>query len=326
MAPHGRMAATPDAGTAEPAEPYRPIWTAQSLRVPVRGLSYHVLHWTRPAPPGAKPARPPWVLLHGWMDVAASFQFLADALAADADAGPQDVFAPDWRGFGRSPGTGADCYWFPDYLGDLDGLLDALDLHEPVDLIGHSMGGNVAMAYAGVRPARVRRLVNLEGFGLPATSPSQAPAKLAQWLDSLKAPGRRREHDSLSAVAQRLRLTHPHLTPGQAHWLAPYWAEPGVDGRWLTLADPAHKRVNPLLYRVDEALATWRCISAPVLWVEGDRTNLTPWWGRRYTKAEAQARLAAVPRLKRALLQDCGHMLQHEQPQALAALLLRFLD
>jgi pimeloyl-ACP methyl ester carboxylesterase len=56
-----------------------------------------------------------------------------------------------------------------------------------VDLVGHSMGGNVVMLYAGVRPERIRRLVNLEGFGMPATRPAQAPGRYAKWMDEVKA-------------------------------------------------------------------------------------------------------------------------------------------
>src|SRR5574343_223301 len=144
----------------------------------LRGLRYHVLRWGQPLP-----GRPPLVMLHGWMDVGASFQFVVDALADE-----REVIAADWRGFGLSGTTGADCYWFPDYLGDLDALLDAVSPDAPVDLLGHSMGGNVVMTYAGVRPGRIRRLVNLEGFGLPETIPEMAPARLSDWLDELKQP------------------------------------------------------------------------------------------------------------------------------------------
>ena len=113
--------------------------------------------------------RPTLVMLHGWMDVGASFQFVVDALAG-IDGFERAIAAPDWRGFGLTEGPPVDSYWFPDYLGDLDALLDALSPHIPVDLAGHSMGGNAAMIYAGVRPQRVRRLVNLEGFGMPAAA------------------------------------------------------------------------------------------------------------------------------------------------------------
>ncbi len=111
------------------------------------------------------------------------------------------IIAPDWRGFGQSRGwtttTQArppivDSYWFPDYMADLDVLARPLgSAMPPVDLVGHSMGGNVAMMYSGVRPQRIRRLVNLEGFGLPATRPAQAPERYAKWMDETqgRAPG-----------------------------------------------------------------------------------------------------------------------------------------
>ena len=59
------------------------------------------------------------------------------------------MLAPDWRGFGRSAAPGVDSYWFPDYVADLDALLDRISPDAPVDLVGHSMGGNVVMSYAG---------------------------------------------------------------------------------------------------------------------------------------------------------------------------------
>ena len=110
----------------------------------------------------------PIVMLHGWMDVGASFQFVVDALKSD-----RPVIAPDWRGFGLTSSRGADNFWFPDYLADLDGLLDHYLQGRPADIVGHSMGGNISMFYAGSRPERVRRLVNLEGFGMPARKPDE---------------------------------------------------------------------------------------------------------------------------------------------------------
>jgi pimeloyl-ACP methyl ester carboxylesterase len=267
-------------------------------------------------------------MVHGWMDVGASFQFAVDALAAH-EGFDRWVIAPDWRGFGLTDSSGADSYWFPDYLGDLDALLDALVPEGAIDLLGHSMGGNVVMAYAGVRPARIRRLINLEGFGLPAGQPHQAPKRLLQWLDELKVPQSLRSYDSLDGVAERLQKNNPLLPADKAAWLAPHWARQrsgaGEDGQWHILGDPAHKRANPVLYRVEEHLELWKQISAPLLWVEGDQTDIAKWWGHRYPRAEFEARLAVVPQLQRALLSPCGHMLHHDQPEALAGHIARFL-
>ncbi|KNZ32168.1 MAG: alpha/beta hydrolase [Methylibium sp. NZG] len=292
---------------------------AQSRFLALRGLRCHVLQWGDASL--VTPERPALVLLHGWMDVAASFQFVVDALPTD-----RLVLALDWRGFGLSQSSGADAYWFPDYVGDLDAALDALSPGQPVDLLGHSMGGNVVMTYAGVRPERVRRLINLEGFGMPRTQPHQAPKRLAQWLDELKEPAELRTYDSIDAVAQRLRKTNPLLSEQRAAWLAPHWSRERADGQWEILGDPAHKRTNPLLYQVDEVLACWTLIKAPVLWVEGDRTDISRWWGTRYTKEEFHQRLSVVAHVEKQLLSPAGHMLHHDQPEALAGHIEAFLS
>ncbi len=298
---------------------------ARSHFVHARGLDHHVNVWgdLDAVPTGLAPL----VLMHGWMDVGASFQFVVDALAA-AEGNGRCVIAPDWRGFGLTQTPAADTYWFPDYLGDLDALLDALlpaERFGAIDLVGHSMGGNVVMSYAGLRPARIRRLVNLEGFGLPETRPQQAPRRLLQWLDELKAPQQLRSYDSVDEVAQRLMKNNPLLPADKAAWLAPHWSRQADDGRWHVLGDPAHKRLNPILYQKDEVLETWKLITAPVLWVEGDLTDVEKWWGHRYPRADFEARLAVVPKLERHLLSPCGHMLHHDQPEALATRMLAFL-
>ena len=187
------------------------------------------------------------------------------------------------------------------------------------------MGGNVVMSYAGVRPERVRRLINLEGFGLPEAKPEQAPGRLATWLKELKEAPQLRPYASLEAVAQRLIKTNPRLSPDKAAWLAPHWSRQQADGSWQLLADPAHKRANPILYRKDEIVAGWKLITAPTLWVEGDASDLSQFWGDRYPRADFEARLSAVPRLDKQMIRAAGHMLHHDQPEALARCLEDFL-
>ena len=303
--------------------PYQTRRSAQSRFLPIRGLQYHLTTWGDTAL--ATPQRPLLVMLHGWMDVGASFQFVVDALA-EAEGEARCIVALDWRGFGLTETPGADTYWFADYLADLDAVLDTLAPQGAVDLLGHSMGGNVAMSYAGVRPERIRRLVNLEGFGMPQTQPHQAPPRLVQWLNEMRQPESLRSYDSAQAVADRLLKNDPLLSADKAAWLATHWAGVGDDGRWHIRGNAAHKRVNPILYRAEEVLEVWRLISAPVLWAEGDRTDVTKWWGHRYPRSEFEARLAVVPKVTRALLSPSGHMLHHDQPQALAAHLRAFLD
>jgi pimeloyl-ACP methyl ester carboxylesterase len=143
---------------------------SRSEFITVRGLRYHIRHW------GSEGA-PKLFMTHGWMDVSASFQFMVDCLQRD-----WHVIAPDWRGYGLTDRVGADTYWFPDYMGDLDVILDHYSPDEPVNLLGHSMGGNVVSVYAGVRPARIKKLINLEG-------PTRRPGALPNgWMNYARRP------------------------------------------------------------------------------------------------------------------------------------------
>ena len=327
---------------------------SRSEFVPIRGLQHHIRIWQPPqtdaaaasaGPPQARPgpaggsephavgnAGVPLVLAHGWMDVAASYQFMVDALS-DAFAAGRTILAPDWRGFGltwaQSNHSHPGPYWFTDYIADLDFLLDHYAPGQPVDLVGHSMGGNIAMLYAGVRPERIRRLVNLEGFGLPGSLPAHAPKRYAKWLDELKALERGgmslKSYDGADGVAQRLMKTNPRLTPDKAQWLATRWAQPNASGKWEILGDPAHKVSSAQLYRLDEVLEIHSRITAPTLAVEASDDSMALWWKGEYTLEEYHHRLKVVPNVEVAVVQDAGHMLHHDQPAELARLIETFL-
>jgi pimeloyl-ACP methyl ester carboxylesterase len=287
---------------------------SRSEFVVVRGLRTHVRHWGRVGAPQL-------FMLHGWMDVSASFQFVVDSLAGD-----WHVIAPDWRGFGLSQRSPFDTYWFPDYLADLDALLQRYSPAQPVNLLGHSMGGNVVSLYAGIRPERVARLINLEGFGLPVTQPQQAPLQYANWLARLREPMPLRSYPSLAAVAARLQKTNPRLLDARAAFLAQHWAAQNEQGSWDILGDPAHKNPGPQLYQIEETLACWRAITAPVLWVEAIDTNMWQWMGPKpQARIEIDRRLACLANVSSKMMLDAGHMLHHDQPAVLAQMIESFL-
>ena len=299
---------------------YQVLKPSRSSTLAMRHLSYHVRHWG----PDTSPL-PTLVLLHGWMDVSASYQFTVDALQHE-----RRIIAPDWRGFGLTTGAPVDHYVFADYLADLDLLLDHYAPGEAIDLVGHSMGGNVAMMYAGVRPERIRRLVNLEGFGLPATRPDQAPKRYAQWIDEIKqlhtGDMALKGYDSQDGVARRLMKTNPRLSEDKAQWLAGHWAQPNAQGQWEILGDPAHKITSAQLYRLDEAMELYKSITAPVLAVEASDDSLSQWWKGRYTLDEYHQRLTHVRNCRTAVVHDAAHMLHHDQPAQVARLIEEFLE
>jgi pimeloyl-ACP methyl ester carboxylesterase len=301
---------------------YQPVHLPVSRFVNLRGLRHHLMVWGDVSL--ASPQAPLVVMVHGWMDVGASFQFAVDALRARPGFENRPIVALDWRGFGLTENSGGDSYWFGDYLADLEFLIDELSPDQPIDLVGHSMGGNVVMLYAGLRPQRIRKLVNLEGFGMPDMPPEWAAKRYEEWFDALKKPARLKDYASLSEVAGRLKATNPLLRDTHAQWLAQHWAHE-VGGRWVLNADPAHKRPQPLLYRLPEVLSFFQRITAPVLFVEGDQTLYFMFFNGKYTHAEFLERSKAVPQFTLATIQGAGHMLHHDQPEELARLMADFL-
>jgi pimeloyl-ACP methyl ester carboxylesterase len=276
----------------------------------IRGLRYHVRTWGDPRQPGL-------FLLHGWMDVSASFQFLVDAFQRD-----WHVIAPDWRGFGLSAWA-RDGYWFPDYYADLDALLALYQPGSPVTLVGHSMGGNIASTYAGLRPERIAKLATLEGIGIKRTEPDAAPKRLCKWMDSMRDPPRFRSYASFDEVAQRLKRNNPRLSDEKAQFLARHWAAENGAGVVEMRSDPRHKAANPYLFRVDEALACWRRITAPTLLVSGKDSHIVAWL--KDVPEQLAERKAAFRDLREVELEDCGHMMHHDKPQELAHLIEQFM-
>lgn len=287
---------------------------SRSEIISLRGLQLHCRHW------GSEHA-PKLFMVHGWMDVSASFQFVVDCLAQD-----WHVIAPDWRGFGLTQSPPVENYWFPDYVADLDALLQHYSPDQAVNLLGHSMGGNIAMVYAGVRPERIAKLINLEGFGMPMTQAKQAPGRYRKWLDELREVPSLRSYASADEVVARLQKTNPRLSDERAHFLAREWARENAQGRWEILADPAHKNSSPLLYHVDEVLECWQAITAPVLWVEARETDIWRMIGDKdQARAEIDRRMAYVNNMRTEIVADAGHMLHHDQPEVLARLIEGFL-
>jgi pimeloyl-ACP methyl ester carboxylesterase len=275
----------------------------------IRGLRYHVRVW-------GDPAAPRLFLLHGWMDVSASFQFLVDGFAREWCA-----IAPDWRGFGATEWA-REGYWFPDYYADLEALLDRYEPSAPARLVGHSMGGVIGSVYAGVRPDRVAGLVSLEGLGLARHTPGEAPARYGQWLGQLReAPGFR-PYRTFDEVAARLRKSNPRLTGERAAFLARHWAKQLDTGEVVLASDPRHKIVNPYLFRIEEAIACWRRVTAPVLLVSGKQSEAAS--RMKDTPEQLAERRSAFRNRREIVLEDAGHMMHHDQPERLARIIEEF--
>ena len=133
-------------------------------------------------------------------------------------------------------------------------------------------------------------------------------------------------YGDVSGVAKRLMKTNPRLSEDKANWLAAHWSKQNAAGQWLILGQPGHKVVSANIYRVEETLEIYKRITAPVLAVEASDDSLEKWNQGRYTLADYHERLKLISDVRVARLEDAGHMLHHDQPEALAALIEGFLN
>ncbi len=269
----------------------------------VRGVEYCINEW-------GEDDAPLFFYLHGWADTGATFQFVVDALKSD-----WRVIAPDWRGFGRTRHR-CHAYWFPDYLADLHEILNVYSPDEPARLVGHSMGANVCSLYAGTIPERVSTFVNIEGFGLSDSDPTDAPVRYRDWLEAGQSSPTFSSYADFGKLASRIRKRSPALSEAQADFVAREWASE-VDGVVRLRADPNHKLPNAVLYRRAEAEACWRNTKASVLLVSGETSGFAGQLGSMEALPFPTARFCTIPAV--------GHMVHFEAPRRLAEQMEQFL-
>jgi pimeloyl-ACP methyl ester carboxylesterase len=169
--------------------------------------------------------------------------------------------------------------------------------------------------YAGIRPERVRSIASLEGFGLPRTSPAEAPVRQRRWLDELRSPPAGSRYESIAHLGEKLQRRNPRLPSTHAHFIAEAWTIPDPAGGRVARFDPWHRLVTPVLYRREEVEATWRHIAAPVLMLLGGGSEFL---GRMAADAEPEAFQAHLTRLTLHTLPGLGHMMHHEDPSGVA--------
>lgn len=275
----------------------------------VRGLRYHVRRW-------GDPQRPILFLAHGLLDASATFADLAAPLTAFCQ-----VIAPDWRGLGHSQWP-ADGYWFPDYIADLDALVEHYAADTPVWLAGHSMGGQIASLYAGLRPERVSRLLLLDSLFVPETPADGMPARYRRWLQQLRQPMRAKTYASYEALAERIRIQHPQLDEARALFVAQGWGTEDGRGRIRLLADPRHRLNMPTPARLADSMAIWRQIRAPTLFIDGLAS-----YGRTAISAEQHAARRACFAIREEVgIDGAGHMLHFDAPVLTAEKIAAFLQ
>jgi pimeloyl-ACP methyl ester carboxylesterase len=226
------------------------------------------------------------VLLHGLvMDNLSSFYFsLASPIARSAS-----VVLYDLRGHGLSerPPTG---YALADFVADLDALLDALSIEGPVDLVGNSFGGLLALAFAIEHPARARSLALVDGHvGEPG------------WGDRMAATLDLRGEALDERIAASFQSWLGRHSARKRTRLAQA-AEALVHGTSMV----AELRASPPL-----APERLRALEAPVLALYGERSDLRP-EGERLASTLPRCTLRLVPGSTHSVLWEATALVQTE--------------
>jgi pimeloyl-ACP methyl ester carboxylesterase len=278
------------------------------------GLKLHVCEW-------GDPEAPPLVLTHGFYDHARAFDCLAPILAER-----YRVVAWDARGHGDS--DWADAYTWPiDVIDQVNVLRDVGRAH----VVGHSRGGGLASDAAGLYPEGVRRLAMLDGFGpaprgvvvegtrpFPNRPPGEALAGVLDWRRTASGMPGFRPRSSIEELAASRQLQNPRLSIEWMRYFAFHGARQ-IEGGWAWKVDPlTGAGFGPFSPSwVDHTL---RRLTMPVLALEPGEHDV---WA--LPEPHRTARLENVPQLERVIIEDAGHFMATEQPEAVAAAILSFL-
>jgi esterase len=264
--------------------------------VELNRLRIHYLDW------GAASAAPV-VCVHGYTSSAQAFNAPARHFQARVR-----LVVPDVRGHGESAWSPTGAYQYADQVGDLAVFVDALGLGQ-FTLIGTSMGGIIAMAYAGEHPDRLRGLV-VNDIGPDAETGSQ---RITETVGS-----RPEEFATLDEAMAYRRQVSP-ITAGRSEddqrELALGVLRQHADGRWLWKMDPAYIR-----QRVQEGPPR-----RPPLWPVLQRLpcpTMVIWGTDSDVLSEAQAlrMVETLPKGQLVSVPGVGHAPTLMEPAALSAL------
>ena len=257
--------------------------------------------------------RPPLVLIHGGRDHCRNWDPVALAL--------QDrytVYAPDLRGHGDSGWALGGMYSLPEFVLDTATLVASLG-DGPLTIIGHSLGGAVALQYAGTYPERVLKVVAIEGLGPPTLEHRPAHIRMREWIDHMHEMERRepRRYASVEDATRRMIEANPHLTPEMAHYLTLHGTRRNDDGTISWKFDNYVRIRSPYEFNLEDAQDIWARITAPVLLIKGSES-----WA---PDPERSGRAAAIPSYQSVTIDDAGHWVHHDQLDRFLKVVAEFL-
>jgi pimeloyl-ACP methyl ester carboxylesterase len=274
-------------------------------------LKLHYMDW------GNRDA-PPLIMQHGGRDHCRSWDWVAQQFRAD-----WHVITPDLRGHGDSAWS-PDCNYGPSLnVLDLATLIDQLQLSS-VSIIGHSLGAQISLRYAGIYPERVRQLVEIEGAWLRGRSTMARmkmpiAERMRDWIASNQALSRRnsRGYPSFAEALERMKAENRRLSAEHAEYLTRHGLRQDIDGTFTWKFDNCARGVAAHDITTAELIELWSQIKCPILRVYGRDS-----WA---FASEVFTSTGVVPNAEMVILEDAGHWVHLDQLDKFIDLTRQFL-
>ena len=268
-------------------------------RFPSQRLSLAYAEW-------GDPDAPPLLLVHGGRDQKRSWDRVAARLSKS-----YRVIAHDLRGHGESDWVSDGDYGVMDHVFDLVSLVHHLEL-DRFTLIGHSLGGNITLRYAGLYPDTLEKLVALEGLGpspkmLAERKKIPVTERLTNWAEQRRQLSDRapRVMDNLEAAKARMQAAFTHLPNDLIHHLTETGIKTNADGTVSWAYDPAGMGRSPSDIPHEDFVHLWTQITCPTWLVYGAES-----WA---SNPAEDGRAEPFQNAQVSLIEKAGHWLHHDQ-------------
>ena len=250
--------------------------------------------------------KPPLVLVHGGLDHARNWDWIARSLCES-----YHVYAYDLRGHGNSAWAPGAMYSMAEHVLDLAGLLDIVgSIHEgsAMRLVGHSLGGMIVLHYTGLYPERISHAVSIEGIGFPKGHRTQATAseRLRSWIEAVRNVETRapKAYPNLDTAVARMKEANPRLTDEVARHLTLHGTNWNADGSMTWKFDNYLRALAPYGNDMAETAEIFSHITCPVLL----------FWGLESFAPlpDHDPRVDAIPNRRLITVPNAGHWLHHD--------------
>jgi pimeloyl-ACP methyl ester carboxylesterase len=263
-------------------------------------LRLHYVDWGNEGAPNL-------LMIHGGRDHCRNWDWVAERMA-----GRYHIVAPDLRGHGDSQWATGASYNEINYIYDIAQLVHQKQM-APVTILAHSLGGSIALLYAGIFPETVAKVIAIEGLG---PSPQmfermrgmKIEERVRSWIMARREGAGRvpRKYATLEEAIARMKHENQHLNDEQARHLTIHGAVQNEDGTYSWKFDNSVRMGGgPAGLSREDQHRIWSCITAPVLLVRGTES-----WA---SDPVEDGRIKNFRNAKLANIERAGHWSHHDQ-------------